>query len=192
MSVRIHQLSKDIGMENKELLALLRSRGFEVKSASSTIDNINADAIREEFTQPTEAAPEETAAEKPAPEEAAAEPEEKPAAPQIPAGAFVKSAEDIKREREAKAAAEKAKAEADKPALRSAAEKPAESKPETESAGTSRWWSTEAAVTAGRRPAETAVTASRWSAQAAQPASSADASAAKRCPDSGRWGRGLR
>jgi len=47
MSVRIHQLSKDIGMENKELIALLKSRGFEVKSASSTIDNISADAIRE-------------------------------------------------------------------------------------------------------------------------------------------------
>ncbi|HKK17568.1 MAG TPA: translation initiation factor IF-2 [Opitutales bacterium] len=120
MSVRIHQLSKDIGMENKELIALLRSRGFEVKSASSTIDNINADAIREEFTKPAE--------------EAAPEPEpeaEKPAAPQIPAGAFVKSAEDIQREREAKAAAEKEEAEAGKP------EKPAEaeaSKPEEPSA----------------------------------------------------------
>ena len=31
MSVRIHQLSKDIGMENKELIALLKSRGYEVK-----------------------------------------------------------------------------------------------------------------------------------------------------------------
>lgn len=100
MSVRIHQLSKDIGMENKELLELLRSRGFEVKSASSTIDNISADAIREEFAKPEEPAVEE------APAEAAEE--EKPSAPQIPAGAFVKSAEDIQREREAKAAAEKA------------------------------------------------------------------------------------
>jgi translation initiation factor IF-2 len=101
MSVRIHQLSKDIGMENKELIALLKSRGFEVKSASSTIDNISADAIREEFNEPEEPAAEEPSTE--APEES----EEKPAAPQIPAGAFVKSAEDIQREREAKAAAEK-------------------------------------------------------------------------------------
>ncbi len=116
MSVRIHQLSKDIGMENKELIELLRSRGFEVKSASNTIDNINADAIREEFAQAAEA-------EKPASaEEVTPSEEEKPAAPQIPAGAFVKSAEDIQREREAKLAAEKAKAEADKP-------KPAEPKP---------------------------------------------------------------
>ena len=49
MSVRIHQLSKDIGMENKELIALLKSRGYEVKSASSTVDNISAEALREEF-----------------------------------------------------------------------------------------------------------------------------------------------
>lgn len=114
MSVRIHQLSKDIGMENKELLALLRSRGFEVKSASSTIDNINADAIREEFAKSAESTPNEPAAEPAA--------QEKSAAPKIPAGAFVKSAEDIQREREAKAAAEKAAAEADKP-------KPAATKP---------------------------------------------------------------
>ena len=37
MSVRVHQLSKKIGMDNKELLRLLSERGFEVKSASSTI-----------------------------------------------------------------------------------------------------------------------------------------------------------
>ncbi|MEO0508933.1 MAG: translation initiation factor IF-2 [Verrucomicrobiota bacterium] len=109
MSVRIHQLSKDIGMENKELLELLKTRGFEVKSASSTIDNISADAIREEFTKVEE----ETAKETEAPE---ATEEQKPSAPQIPAGAFVKSAEDIQREREAKAAEEKADAEkANKP-----------------------------------------------------------------------------
>jgi len=120
MSVRIHQLSKDIGMENKELLALLKGRGFEVKSASSTIDNISADALREEFAQSVETTPDEPVAAK-------TEVEEKPAAPQIPAGAFVKSAEDIQREREAKAAAEKAKAEADKP--KPAAPKAAEPEP---------------------------------------------------------------
>ena len=49
MSVRIHQLSKKIGMDNKELLKLLSERGFEVKSASSTIDNISAESLVEEF-----------------------------------------------------------------------------------------------------------------------------------------------
>ena len=51
MSVRIHQLSKQIGIENKELIELLRSRGFEVKSSSSTIDNISAKSLVEEFAK---------------------------------------------------------------------------------------------------------------------------------------------
>ena len=43
MSVRIYQLSKEIGMENAELLDILRERGFKVISASSTVDNISAE-----------------------------------------------------------------------------------------------------------------------------------------------------
>lgn len=99
MSVRIHQLAKQIGMENKELLEVLRSRGFEVKSVSSTIDNISAESIVEEFSagaasksndppedQPTKESQKEIA---------------KKDAPTLPAGAIVKSADDIKREREA-------------------------------------------------------------------------------------------
>ena len=94
MSVRIHQLSKDLGMENKELIELLKSRGYEVKSASSTVDNISAEALREEF-----------AAQAPQP----AEPEpEAPVAPKLPEGAFVKSAADIDREHQKKAVAEEA------------------------------------------------------------------------------------
>ncbi|MFP4156686.1 MAG: translation initiation factor IF-2 [Opitutales bacterium] len=106
MSVRIHQLSKDLGMENKELLELLKSRGFEVKSVSSTVDNISADALREEFAKAEsggEAADGDGEAEATEPTSPA-----EPVAPRIPADAFVKSAEDIQREREAKAAAEKA------------------------------------------------------------------------------------
>ena len=92
MSVRIHQLSKDLGMENKELIELLKSRGYEVKSASSTVDNISAEALREEF-----------AAQAPQP----AEPEA-PVAPKLPEGAFVKSAADIEREHQEKSVAEEA------------------------------------------------------------------------------------
>ena len=101
MSVRIHQLSKDLGMENKELIELLKSRGYEVKSASSTVDNISAEALREEF-----------AAQAPQP----AEPEpEAPVAPKLPEGAFVKSAADIDREHQKKAVAEEAEKEAKAP-----------------------------------------------------------------------------
>ncbi|MGJ8639420.1 MAG: translation initiation factor IF-2 [Opitutaceae bacterium] len=105
MSVRIHQLSKQIGMENKELIALLKERGFEVKSASSTVDNISAESLVEEFAAKKEA--------EPVPEEAPVD--EAPKAPVMPAGAFVKSAADIKREREEREAAKKAEEEAKNP-----------------------------------------------------------------------------
>jgi translation initiation factor IF-2 len=111
MSVRIHQLSKEIGMENKELIELLKSRGYEVKSASSTVDNISADALRDEFAAQAPQAPEPQAAETDTGEA------EAPFAAKLPAGAFVKSAADIQREHEEKAAvveAEKA-AKAPKP-----------------------------------------------------------------------------
>jgi len=123
MSVRIHQLSKDIGMENKELIELLKGRGYEVKSASSTIDNISADALREEFA--SEAADTTDAADAAESSDASKSsggetPPEAPAAPQLPAGAFVKSAADIEREREEKQAAAEAAKKGDSP-------KPAES-----------------------------------------------------------------
>jgi len=49
MSIRIHELAKKIGMDNKELLSLLKTRHFDVKSVSSTVDNISAEAIEQEF-----------------------------------------------------------------------------------------------------------------------------------------------
>ncbi len=106
MSVRIHQLSKDIGMENKELIALLKSRGYEVKSASSTVDNISAEALREEFA---------AQAPKPEADEVKAEEPAEPAAPKLPEGVFVKSAADIEREHQEKAAAAEAEKAAKAP-----------------------------------------------------------------------------
>ena len=52
MSIRIHKLAEELGMENKELMALLKERKIiaqDVKSVSSTVDNISASALREEF-----------------------------------------------------------------------------------------------------------------------------------------------
>lgn len=110
MSVRIYQLSKEIGMENADLIDLLRDRGFEVKSASSTVDNISAESLREEFAQKNAASESEDAAE-PEPEKKAP-----PAAPDL--SKFVKSPEQIAQEKEeAKRAEEAAKqAAAPKPA----------------------------------------------------------------------------
>ncbi len=53
MSVRIYQLSKQLGKENKEVITILKGRGYEVGSASSTISNIDADALCVEFGAPT-------------------------------------------------------------------------------------------------------------------------------------------
>lgn len=99
MAVRVYQLSKEIGMENSDLIALLRERGHEVKSASSTIDNISAEALREEYAE----AAQNTAEEETAPAEpvAPAEPED--------TGAVIRSKEDVERERREREEADKAK-----------------------------------------------------------------------------------
>lgn len=105
MSVRIHQIAKEIGMENKELLTLLQDRGFAVKSVSSTIDNISADSLIEELgkTEP----PEEGASEK-------AEPREDPAKEEFkrPKGPIVRTREEVEAEKEAEKAAKSPVAQA--------------------------------------------------------------------------------
>jgi translation initiation factor IF-2 len=116
MSIRIHELAKKIGMDNKQLLALLKERKFDVKSVSSTIDNISAEAISQEFASQgkTEVAVEAPA--KPAPAavpSVVAKPsghfeETMPAfTTKQPIGVMVRSVQDIVREKEehAKAAA---------------------------------------------------------------------------------------
>lgn len=111
MSVRIYQLSKEINMENAELIDLLRERGFQVKSASSTIDNISADSLREEFTQSKEEAePASAPPESPTPPEKV----EKPS-PVLPGGAIVRSKEDIEEERRKREEEEEAKRRAEMP-----------------------------------------------------------------------------
>ena len=96
MSVRVHNLSKQLNMENKELMDILKAQfGYDVKSPSSTVDNITAEAVVEKYKDrmtPVEAAP--------------AAPE--PAKPAVPPVGVVKSAEDIGRERREREAAEAA------------------------------------------------------------------------------------
>ncbi len=118
MSIRIHKLAEELGLDNKDMLALLKERNIirpDVKSVSSTVDNISADALREEFAaKKSAAAPSEPAA--------ASEPVATPepsVAPKVslPPGVFVKSKEDVVREKEAAAAAVKATAPTPAPAL---------------------------------------------------------------------------
>jgi translation initiation factor IF-2 len=92
MSIRIHIIAKEIGMENKELLTILRERGFDVKSASNTIDNISGESIIEEFKLKSQ---EELKA-----KQVAQEKERANAAPKLPIGAIVRSRSDVEKERE--------------------------------------------------------------------------------------------
>ncbi len=112
MSIRIHELAKKIGMDNKQLLSLLKERKYDVKSVSSTIDNISAEALEQEFAGKVEAAPAAPAPEKtaaPAPASAPAVTESVQVAAgvaptacttRLPTGVMVKTAQDIAREKE--------------------------------------------------------------------------------------------
>ena len=95
MAVRIYELSKDLGVDNADLIKLLKDRGHQVKSASSTVDNISADALREEFGEKAKAA------------QAAPTPAQASSARLVsPPGAMVRSKEDVERERRANEAEE--------------------------------------------------------------------------------------
>ncbi len=109
MSIRIHELAKELHMENKEMITLLKERKIiapDVKSPSSTVDNISASALREEFAAKIAAAP----AAAPVATEAPVPAADSGAAPKVgqPTGVFVKSKSDIDREKEAAAAAKAA------------------------------------------------------------------------------------
>ncbi len=100
MSIRIHELAKRHNMEAKDMLALLKERGFvsaDTKSVSSTLNKIYEEEIEKEFAAKAAAAAPVVVA-PPAPEPVAA-----PAPHKVPS---VKSAGDVVREKEeAKAAA---------------------------------------------------------------------------------------
>jgi translation initiation factor IF-2 len=116
MSIRIHQLSKKIGMDNKDLLALLQQRGYQVTSPSSTVDNISAESLVQEFGSKGSVEDSHAGDEHAAPTAEAATPAAAPAAeapahpvsPAIPAGVFVKTKEQIDQEHREKEAAKAA------------------------------------------------------------------------------------
>ena len=75
MSIRIHELAKRHNMEAKEMLALLKERGFvspDTKSVSSTLNKIYEEEIEKEFAAKAAAlvAPAPVVAPSPAPSEA--------------------------------------------------------------------------------------------------------------------------
>src|ERR1041385_7919174 len=131
MSIRIHKLAEELGLDNKEMMTLLKERKIiaaDVKSVSSTVDNINAQVLREEFAKknpaaaPAAPAPEKPAAPPIASVEAASGPAPKVV---LPSNVFVKSKQEVDREKEAVAAAKAAALKSPAPAMSAPVTKPA-------------------------------------------------------------------
>ena len=97
MSVRIHAIAKETNKTSKEVIELLAERGYEIKSASSTIDNITAQSLIDEFKKE---ASEVVEVDSPQVEEIKESTEESKAVP------FVKTKKDLDREKEDKERAE--------------------------------------------------------------------------------------
>ena len=101
MSVRIHVISKQTGVPSKELIAILKERGYQVSTASSSIDPISAEALVEELAPAEKPLGEEPPAVETKPEEPALKPPTPPTPPAPPPlSAFVRSKEEIEREKE--------------------------------------------------------------------------------------------
>lgn len=49
--MRVHELAKELGMENKELIDLLHKKNVEVSNHMSSIEDNIADEIRKKKTQ---------------------------------------------------------------------------------------------------------------------------------------------
>jgi translation initiation factor IF-2 len=94
MSIRIHELAKKLGMDNKDLMTLLKERDYPAKSVSSTVDNITAEALEHEIRAKRPAEP------VPAVVSVAAAPVAEAPKVNLPVGVFVKSVQDVARERE--------------------------------------------------------------------------------------------
>ncbi len=100
MSTRIHELAKKHNMEGRDMLALLKQRGYvaaDTKSVSSTVSKIYIEEIEKEFASKAAPAP---AAGPAAPAPAATAPSAE-VHHRSPVGIFVKTAQDVAREREA-------------------------------------------------------------------------------------------
>ncbi len=83
--LRVHELAKELNMDNKELLDILKSKNIDVKSHASTVEETVADEIRRELSGNSASAKSEDAqAEKPAEKQL-----EKDAAPKKKNLAFV-------------------------------------------------------------------------------------------------------
>lgn len=101
MSVRVHAIAKKVNKPSKELIEILTERGYDITSASASIDNITAQSIIDEFSDATEEVTPEV--EKPIVTEA---PQEKVEKQVVKVAPIVRSKADLAEEKRVKEEAE--------------------------------------------------------------------------------------
>ena len=112
MSVRVHAIAKEVNKTSKEIVEILKERGYDIKSASSTLDNITAQSLIEEFsTSEEEAQPAEEVVEEQPEASVQEKTEDSPPASKDRKIPIVKSKEDLEKERVEKEEAEKQEAD---------------------------------------------------------------------------------
>ena len=84
--MRVHELAKELGIDNKELLALLEKKNVEVKSHMSSLEETVVEEIKQEMGKKKQDKPE---AQKDKPTESSDKPAGEPAAPKKKNLAFV-------------------------------------------------------------------------------------------------------
>ena len=117
MSIRVHAIAKEVNKSSKELIEILTERGYDIKSASASIDNITAQSIIDQFK---------VAGENVSPEEktpdVTEEPKEVAKKQSVKKAPIVRSKADLDEEkREKEEAAQKEKAKLEKPKVVEAA-----------------------------------------------------------------------
>jgi len=118
-NIRVHELAKELGMLNAEMMALCDRMGVGVKSHSSTLIEAQADRLRRRAEKDGLTRPEQPEEPKPVKKTAA----KKAAAPKAEAGEAGETAKPVKKAAAKKAAAPKT-ADADAPATPPAVEAP--------------------------------------------------------------------
>jgi len=117
MSVRVHAIAKEVGKTSKEIIEILKERGYDIKSASSTLDNITAESLIEELKPAQEAEDTASPVNEPQTESQVSEEtgESESEVAESQKAPIVKSKADLEKEKLEKEEAEAAQIQADEP-----------------------------------------------------------------------------
>ena len=117
MSVRVHAIAKEVGKTSKEIIEILKERGYDIKSASSTLDNITAESLIEELKPSQNAEGTDSPVDEPQTESQPSDEtgESEPKVAESQKAPIVKSKADLEKEKLEKEEAEAAQIQADEP-----------------------------------------------------------------------------